>query len=62
MPMCICGNFISQYSYNMKPKFSIDLCHQCLASSNSPSIWNKEYVCEYVSDDTNLFNKEQNND
>lgn len=59
---CICGNFISQTSYSMKPQFSIELCRDCLTSSNSPSIWNKEYVCENVTDDGHLYNKEHNSD
>mgnify|MGYP001101287137 CR=1 FL=1 len=59
---CICGNFIPQATFSMKPQFLIELCKDCMASSNSKSIWNKEYVCEHISGDESLFNKDQNCD
>lgn len=57
---CICGNWV--HSSFGKKQFSLEMCADCLKASNSPSVWNREYTCEHVSDDTHLYNKEQNND
>ncbi|AUR93435.1 hypothetical protein NVP1187O_122 [Vibrio phage 1.187.O._10N.286.49.F1] len=57
---CICGNWV--HSSFGKKSFSIELCSDCLASSNSPSIWNRAYEHQDCCDDGHLYNKEQNSD
>lgn len=60
MATCICGQYV-HINYGTKQQFSLDLCHFCLAASNSPSYWNSyEYEHQDVTDDGHLYNKEHN--
>lgn len=59
MATCICGNYV-HINYGSKQQFSLDLCHSCMAASNSPSYWNsKSYEHQDVTGDEGLYNKEQ---